>query len=247
MNLASILAPLQRWSWRVVPHIHPILQRRFPEALWAGSAERSEIALTFDDGPNPYDTPALLEVLARHGALATFFWLGEPVQMLPTLAHMAAAAGHQIAIHGYGHRAFPLLPAHVLLGQLNRTRQLIADATGQDFVQIRDVRPPYGVFTPHTLTLLARWQYRPVMWTVVPGHWLQPATQTVRQVVAQTRAGAIVVLHEGQRCGPPVAALADTILTHLGGAAWRFVTVDALWQARYEGEAGGMPRSRVGW
>jgi peptidoglycan/xylan/chitin deacetylase (PgdA/CDA1 family) len=247
MNLASILAPLQRWSWRVVPHIHPILQRRFPEALWAGSGERPVIALTFDDGPDPYDTPALLEVLARHGTLATFFWLGERVQELPTLAHMVAAAGHQIAIHGYGHRAFPLLAAHVLLYQLNRTQQLIADATGQDFVQIRNVRPPYGVFTQHTLTLLARWQYRPVMWTVVPGHWLQPATDTMRQVVAQTRAGAILVLHEGQRRGPSVAALTDTILTHLGSGTWRFVTVDTLWQARYQGEAGGMPRSRVGW
>src|SRR5688572_3212593 len=125
MNLASILAPLQRWSWRLVPHIHPILERRFPEAFWAGSGERPEIALTFDDGPDPYDTPALLEVLARHGTLATFFWLGERVQALPTLAYRVAAAGHQIAIHGYRHQAFPLLAANVLLGQLNRTRQLI--------------------------------------------------------------------------------------------------------------------------
>jgi hypothetical protein len=118
------LGLLQRQSWRVVPHIHPILQRRFPEALWAGSGERPDIALTFDDGPGRYDTPALLEVLARHGALATFFWLGELVQALPPLAHMAAAAGHQIAIHGYGHRAFPLLPANMLLDQLNRKESL---------------------------------------------------------------------------------------------------------------------------
>jgi peptidoglycan/xylan/chitin deacetylase (PgdA/CDA1 family) len=237
MNLAAILAPLQRHTWRVVPHIHPILQRRFPEALWAGSGERPEIALTFDDGPDRYDTPALLEVLARHGVPATFFWLGERVQALPTLAHVAAAAGHQLAIHGYRHHAFPLLPAPVLLEQLNRTRQLVGAATGQDVAAIRDVRPPYGVFTPHMLTLLARWQYRVVMWTVVPGHWLQPAPETLRQVVTQTRAGAIVVLHEGQRRGPPVAALADSILTELRGAAWQFVTVDTLWRARYEGEA----------
>jgi peptidoglycan/xylan/chitin deacetylase (PgdA/CDA1 family) len=68
---------LQRWSWHVVPQIHPILQRYFPQALWAGSSQERCIALTFDDGPDLRDTPALLDVLARHGVRATFFWLGE--------------------------------------------------------------------------------------------------------------------------------------------------------------------------
>jgi peptidoglycan/xylan/chitin deacetylase (PgdA/CDA1 family) len=216
----------------VVPWIHPILQRQFPQALWAGPNQEATIALTFDDGPDVRDTPALLNVLARHNVQATFFWLGERVQALPALVRAASAAGHQIAIHGYVHQAFPLLPATVLQDQLDRTRALIADATGQNPATIRDVRPPYGAFTPHTLTLLARWQYRPVMWTVVPGHWLQPAAETVRQVVRETRAGAILVLHEGQRRGPAIAALTDTIITRLRAAAWRYVTVETLWQAR---------------
>jgi peptidoglycan/xylan/chitin deacetylase (PgdA/CDA1 family) len=238
MLRTPILTQLQRWNWRLAPRIHPILQRQFPQALWAGPTESPNIALTFDDGPDPRDTPALLEVLARHGVVATLFWLGERVQAMPELAHLASAAGHQIAIHGYRHQAFPLLPATVLREQIDRTRQLIADATCQDLDSIRDVRPPYGVFTPHTLSRLAQWQYRPVMWTVVPGHWLQPATETLRQVVAQTRAGAILVLHEGQRRGPPVATLTDIILMYLRSAGWRFVTVDALWQARRQRDAG---------
>jgi len=54
------------------------LHRLFPQALWAGNPERHEIALTFDDGPNPRDTLSLLEVLARHQATATFFQHREP-------------------------------------------------------------------------------------------------------------------------------------------------------------------------
>jgi peptidoglycan/xylan/chitin deacetylase (PgdA/CDA1 family) len=235
---ASILAHLQRWNWRLVPRLHPFLQRQFPQALWAGSTESPNIALTFDDGPDPRDTPALLEVLARHDVVATFFWLGERVQAMPELAQLASAAGHQIAIHGYRHLAFPLLPARVLRDQLDRTRQLIADTTGQNLGSIREVRPPYGVFTPQTLSRLAQWQYRPVMWTVVPPHWLQPATETLRQVVAQTRAGALLVLHEGQRTGSPVATLTDTILRSLRPGGWRFVTVEMLWQARRQRDAG---------
>jgi peptidoglycan/xylan/chitin deacetylase (PgdA/CDA1 family) len=225
---------LQRWSWYLVPRIHPILQRHCPQALWAGSGQERCIALTFDDGPDPRDTPVLLDVLARHGVRATFFWLGERVQARPGLVPMAVAAGHQVAIHGYVHHAFPLLPAVMLRAQLDRTRAVIADESGQDRMAIRDVRPPYGIFTPHTLTLLARWQYRPVMWTVVPGHWLQPAAVTVRQVLAQIRAGAILVLHEGQPHGPPLATLVDTILTLLRAEAWQFVTIDQLWQAHYQ-------------
>jgi len=235
---ALILPPssLLRWSWRVAPWIHPILQRQFPQALWTGPKEEATIALTFDEGPDVRDTPALLNVLARHGVVATFFWLGERVQALPALVRAASAAGHQIAIHGYAHQAFPLLPATALQNQLDRTRALIAEATGENSATIRDVRPPYGAFTPHMLTLLARWQYRAVMWTVVPGHWLQPAAETVRQVVTQTRAGAILVLHEGRRRGPPVAALTDATLTRLRAAGWRYVTVDTLWQMRRKDE-----------
>jgi peptidoglycan/xylan/chitin deacetylase (PgdA/CDA1 family) len=184
----------------------------------------------------------LLDVLARHGVRATFFWLGERVQARPELARMTSAAGHQIAIHGYIHQAFPLLPAVMLRAQLDRTRAVIADASSQDRMTIRDVRPPYGIFTPRTLMLLVRWQYRPVMWTVVPGHWLQPAAVTVRQVLAQTRAGAILVLHEGQRHGPPVATLVEAILRFLRAEPWQFVTIDQLWQARDQAEAGGLWR-----
>jgi len=231
-----MIARLQRRSWSLLPHLHPILQRQFPQALWVGPADRLDIALTFDDGPDPRDTPQLLDVLARHRVVATFFWLGERIQALPALARAAAAAGHQIAIHGYAHQAFPLLPATALRNQLDRTRQLIADASGQNPATIHDVRPPFGVFTPRTLARLAEWQYRTVMWSVVPCHWLQPAAETVQQVVQQTRAGAVLVLHEGQPCGPPVAVLADALISCL--RAWRLVTIDQLWQARQRAEAG---------
>src|SRR5690242_13083891 len=60
LMLGLLPSSLLRWSWRVVPRIRPILQRRFPQALWAGSGDRLDIALTFDDGPDLYDTPALL-------------------------------------------------------------------------------------------------------------------------------------------------------------------------------------------
>ena len=62
------------------------------------------VALTFDDGPHPEGTPAVLEALSRAGALATFFVIGEQVQRRPELVAEIAAAGHVVALHGYHHR-----------------------------------------------------------------------------------------------------------------------------------------------
>ena len=62
------------------------------------------VALTFDDGPHPEGTPMMLEILARTGATATFFMVGEQVARRPELAAEVAAAGHLVALHGFHHR-----------------------------------------------------------------------------------------------------------------------------------------------
>lgn len=220
------------FSARLLPHIHPLLQRWFPQALWLGDTRRREVALTFDDGPHQADTPRILDVLAKHGVTATFFFIGEQVPALGALVHDVAAAGHQIAIHGYHHRPFPLERASTLHEQLDRTRGLLAEASGCAPDTLRDVRPPFGVFTRRTLHRLQCWNYRPVMWSVVPLHWLQTAEQAVRQVLHETRAGALIVLHEGQAAGPSVAHLTDMVLTRLRERGFRFVTIEHMWHLR---------------
>src|SRR5207249_9278537 len=72
------------------------------------------VALTFDDGPHPEGTPAVLEELDRRGALATFFLVGEQVERRPALAAEIAAAGHRIALHGHLHRNLLRVPPRAL-------------------------------------------------------------------------------------------------------------------------------------
>ena len=213
----------------MVGQMHRVLRRRFPDALWMGDTSFPVVALTFDDGPDPRDTEALLRVLDRHGVAATFFLIGERARRYPDLVRAVAEAGHQQGLHGYHHRAFPLQPAPQLAHSLYMTQAALAEATGQPPDQFRDVRPPYGVFTPATLKALRGWGYRPVMWSVVPLHWRQPARQTVREVVEQIHPGAILVLHESLP-GPPVARLADEILPRLQEAGYEFVLVNDMWQ-----------------
>jgi len=207
-----------------------LLRRRFPHALWAGDPPTPQVALTFDDGPDSRDTPPLLDVLARQQITATFFHLGERVERWPDGVRAIAAMGHQLAIHSYRHRPFPIEAPAALHGQLDYTRQLLAELSGRDAATIRDVRPPYGLYTPATLRNLRAWGYRPVMWSVVPFHWLQPAQSTIDQTMRLMHSGAVLVLHEGLG-GPPVAQLTEAIVSWLKAARYHFVSVEQMWRS----------------
>ena len=221
-----------------------VLQRRFPDALWAGRPATPLVALTFDDGPDRQDTPQLLEVLARQQITATFFHVGEHVERWPDGVRAVAGAGHQLAIHGYRHRPFPLEVPASLRRQLAHTQQLLASLSERDSAVIRDVRPPYGLSTPATLAALTAWGYRTVMWSLVPFHWLQPAQPTITQVTRLIRTGSVLVLHESLG-GPPVAQLTDAIVIRLKAAGYQFVSVEQMWSAHLAALESSRSRSSV--
>jgi peptidoglycan/xylan/chitin deacetylase (PgdA/CDA1 family) len=204
-----------------------LLNQRFPDILWMGNPAARQIALTFDDGPDPRDTPALLEVLARHEIVATFSWLGERVEAHPDLVAAAAAAGHQLMIHGYRHRSFLLEQRDALRGMLDHTRELIARHSGIDPQTITNVRPPFGHISGPILSSMRTWGYQPVLCSIMPVHWVGPASLTVRHVVTQTEPGSLIVLHEALG-GPPVAEFTDTIIANLKERAFEFISIDAL-------------------
>lgn len=214
---------------------HRLLQRRLPRALWIGSPADPRVALSFDDGPAPRDTEALLTVLQRHGVPATFFNIGERVAAHPALARAVFTAGHQLGIHGYRHLAFPLISVPGLHADLQRAQNALADATGQNPDHFCYVRPPFGWFTPSTLRHLDTWGFRPVMWTVVPPHWLQSQQRTYSDIRREMCDSAILVLHEGLP-GPPVAHLTDEILSRLEDRGFTFTSIDRMWRTVFDAQ-----------
>lgn len=120
-----------------------------------GPAKSGCVALTFDDGPNPEHTPAVLETLARHGANATFFVLGQQVERHPELFDRIRDAGHEIGNHGYDHTPYDL-PL-----QARRTQEILR-ARG---VETRLFRPPRGRIRPRAALALALYGYRTLLWS----------------------------------------------------------------------------------
>ena len=153
------------------------------------------IALTFDDGPHPEGTPAVLEALDRAGARATFFLVGEQVERRPALAAEIAAAGHAIALHGHRHRNLLRVTPASLAGDLDRASHVIADATG---VQPDLYRPPYGIFSPAGLGLLRKRALRPLLWSRWGRDWRAAATPAsiAGEVTRDLEPGDVLLLHD---------------------------------------------------
>lgn len=221
----------------IYPLLYKILQPTFPSCLWSGrnhlGQETKTIALTFDDGPHPDHTPQLLDVLDEYGITASFFWLGVCVERYGAIARAVVERGHWIGLHGYNHRNFPALNEEELRSSLQKTQHIISDTCGISPTKIIDVRPPNGIFTPKTLRLLHQWQYRPVMWSVVPEDWTRPGINKVAQrVMQQTSHGSLIVLHDGHCGGMDCAASTQIIIPQLLAQGYQFLTVDQFWREK---------------
>jgi peptidoglycan/xylan/chitin deacetylase (PgdA/CDA1 family) len=153
------------------------------------------VALTFDDGPHPQGTPAVLEILREAGATATFFLAGEQVERRPALAAEIAAAGHRVELHCHRHRNLLRLTVGQFLDDAERARAVIEEASGQ---AIADYRPPYGIFSGATLRAVCRRGWRPVLWSRWGKDWRRNATaeSIARRSSSGIGAGDIVLLHD---------------------------------------------------
>jgi peptidoglycan/xylan/chitin deacetylase (PgdA/CDA1 family) len=156
---------------------------------------RDRVALTFDDGPHASGTPAVLAVLARHGAAATFFLVGEQVARYPSLAAEIAAAGHEIAIHGYRHVLLLRRAPAALREDLVRAHDVIASATRAEPTLYR---PPYGVFSGPALLIARELGWQILLWSRWGRDWGRRATpeQIAARASRSLSGGDVVLLHD---------------------------------------------------
>ena len=153
------------------------------------------VVLTFDDGPDPEQTPRILQALADHQATATFFVLMSRVDRHPDLLKAIVAGGHEVALHGRDHRALPGFGYRE-----GRRRTLVArcDLEVACGTKVRWFRPPYGAQTPMSWLATRRAGLVPVLWSGTTWDWKDVSDHERRTVSLRAgRAGAIVLAHDG--------------------------------------------------
>ena len=192
---SSLLAAGRALTWfgpSAAP-VFPLVARSFGIPLHL--AEHRGIAITFDDGPHREGTPAMLEVLDRHGTRATFFLVGEQVAREPALAAEIAAAGHAVAVHGYRHVLLLRRSPGAIREDFARAQEAIATATG---CAPTLYRPPYGVFSGPALSIVRDLGWQPLLWSRWGRDWQARATSEsiAARATRGVGAGDVILLHD---------------------------------------------------
>ena len=180
-----------------------------------------DIALTFDDGPDPNFTGGILDLLGKHSVKATFFVVGETVQRYPNVLRDIVAAGHSIGAHSQTHRDFPTLNKAALITELTACRRIIADVTGVDTLL---VRPPRGRLSAAVLWHTRVAGYRIVHWSKTYSDYLKDGSEAlVARIKADPpRARDIVLFHDNN--AHTTRALAEMLPLWIE-ARYRFATL----------------------
>lgn len=182
------------------------------------------IAMTYDDGPHPKNTPRLLDMLRERNIKATFYVIGRSVNMYPHIVRRIVAEGHEIGNHTWTHRKLTALSDASVRVEMNRTRDAIVAACG---VKPRTMRPPYGALRQNQRAWIYKeYGYPTILWNVDPEDWKRPGLSVVTsRIVNGTRNGSIVLAHDLHK--PTVDAMPAT-LDGLLRKGFKFVTVSQL-------------------
>jgi peptidoglycan/xylan/chitin deacetylase (PgdA/CDA1 family) len=199
------------------------------------AARGKSIAFTFDDGPNDPYTLQLLDVLAKHGAKATFFMIGQFVDRRPDIVREVVQAGHAVGNHTYSHPNLIFRSKWQLQDEINRCERALRDAIGDR--QGRLFRPPFGGRRPATIRTVRQAGLHPILWSVTGWDWnADPAATIERKVSAQIRGGDVVLLHDGShlRLGGDrlqTVKATDALLARYQREGYRFPTVLEMMEA----------------
>lgn len=156
----------------------------------------NRIALTFDDGPHPENTPRLLELLDAHAAIGTFFFQAECAQRFPALVREVQRRGHEIGNHGFHHLDAARTPAAKYTDDVTEAQKLLENILASELPRL--FRPPYGSTTAKTFFALARLGYKFIYWNVDSrdSFVTRPAELAEYIESIHVRGGDILLFHE---------------------------------------------------
>lgn len=197
--------------------------------ILSGSPQKREIALSFDDAPDPRFTPQILDTLKKMNVKATFFIVGNRAEKYPHLVSRIVREGHAIGNHSYNHANFNKLNDSEFRDQIIKTDNILQQLAGYRPVI---VRPPYGNVTENQIKWLISQKKKVVNWNVDSLDWKNlTAEQVETNILADIRPGSIILQHAGGGKGEDLTGTVKAIpnvIKKLRGDGVRFVTIPEL-------------------
>lgn len=201
--------------------------RMFGPFICQGDNSQRRVALTFDDGPDPRSTPALLDLLRAENVPATFFCIGRNVAAHPQIVARIAQEGHLLGNHTYTHsNATNCFGVARLTDEMLRTQSATRDAAGTTPVYFR---PPMGLSNPRVFKAAAGLGLKVIGWTARGiDTQIRDSNRVVQRILRGVRPGAIILLHDGNIPPERLLATVKLLLAKLREQGYQFARLDHL-------------------
>jgi len=195
---------------------------RAPGTYYKANTQEKVIALTFDDGPDPVDTPAVLNILKEKNVRATFFVLGQAAQANPDLLKRLVLEGHEVGNHSFYHD----YQQRRLVEEMKQTDQEVFASTG---AHTYFYRPPGGFLSKSQLETVRKNGHIVALWSVDSKDWRNPGVkQIVDNVLKNVFPGAIILLHDGGYQRTQTVKALGPIIDALRARGYRLATLSEL-------------------
>jgi peptidoglycan-N-acetylglucosamine deacetylase len=194
----------------------------FPSVTF--STSNDAVHLTFDDGPNTYATPEVLNILNKFRVKATFFLLGHNVQQSPELVREIFSDGHSIGNHSFSHKNLLLRRKTAIRQEIITTNEGIRDISG---VSPTMFRPPFGFFDLRTLNIVSSLAMRLVHWSNDLRDFEVGTTEkSIANLIRRIDKGSIVLLHDNDATSDRVKTILPMTITMLRDRGLAFSSLD---------------------
>lgn len=192
---------------------------------WSGAASKNQIAITFDDGPDPRYTKKILDILDHYHVKATFFEVGSIAERFPEITKDIVSRGNALGNHTYSHPTINI-PAVEKEKQIIKTNEALEKITGQ---KVNLFRSPYGYFDTTYFTISKKLGMNQITWSVVPEDYNKPGSSViVNRVLQQAENGSVILLHDGGGDRTQTVQALGPIIEGLQQKGYRLVTVPEL-------------------
>lgn len=196
---------------QMITHTGFIHRTIFPSLLWRMPGDK--VYLTFDDGPHPTATDAVLDVLQQHHVRATFFLTGKNILGREHIVRRIENEGHSIGIHAYHHTRSMAMSKQKTKEEIQRTADVLSKIVSQ---RVRLFRPPFGFFSWNTVAAARELKYVLVMWSCLTGDFRPLKTESIVQTSMKKLArGAILVYHDNDLTQNRIADILNSVIPQI--------------------------------